>query len=199
MLKNKKRQLGVLALLAVCLLAGCGKADKARTTTLFVEKSGKVTEAIVEAWDDGKYDGEELRKEIEAQIQTLADEKRSVKLKKLEEKDGEMKVQMTYDSLETYGQFNNVVAFSGTIAEAQERGYSFDGEYHSTKDKPSIHQAQLDGSEEYCVLILSDDQEVSTAFDVLYASEGVEVSDGGRKAVISGAGESTPAYLIYKK
>jgi len=189
-----------LVLISVLGLPGCAKGDKATKNTLYIEKNGKVTGAIVERWDKDIYKEKELEEQINDEIESYNDLNKdaSIKLKKFEIADKEAKVNLSYDSLDTYSDFNNVVAFNGTVKEAQEAGYEFTDELLSTGKKPAITIKEIDGSEEYGVVILSERQRVETGFEILYASSNVKVSKGSKTAVIEDK-DSNNAYLVYKK
>ena len=187
--------------LSVLLLSGCTKGNKATQTTVYIDRNGKITEAIVEYWDQKYYDEDDLKSQIDNEIKQYEDENKdsSVKLNKFKVENKKIKVNLTYDSASTYSEFNNITAFCGTILKAQEEGFSFDGKFNSTNDKPSVTIEELDGSEEYSVYILSEKEKVNTEFKILYASENVKVSDNKKTAVISDEDENSLAYLIYKK
>lgn len=197
---NRYTILVCTGLMSVFLLIGCAKGTKATKSTLYIEKNGKVTGAIVEDWDDKLYDDKELEKQINEEIDsyTKSDKNASVKLKKFEIENKKAKVNLVYDSLSTYSDFNNVVAFNGTVKEAQKAGYEISGEFISTGNKPSITIKELDGSDKYCVIILSERQKIETGFKILYASKNVKVSKGKKTAVIEDS-DSENAYIIYKK
>lgn len=202
MMRNKKIMAVVLIFASVAtLFAGCGKGDNAMETTLYIEKKGKVTEAIVEAWDKDFFSEKDLKSQIDSAIKDFesTNKKGSVSLDKYEIVDKKAHVNLIYDSMESYSEFDNVVAFMGTISDAQLEGYSFEGEFLSTEKKPSITIEELDGSKNYNVVILSDCQKVSTDFKILYASGNVKVEKGNKTAVISDVSKNNLAYLIYKK
>lgn len=187
-------------LFGMFVLAGCAKGSKAAQNTLYVEKNGKVTGAIVEDWNKDFYDEDELKKQINSEIDSYeaANDKSSIKLQKFEIEDKKAKVNLLYDSLGTYADFNDVVAFNGTIKQAQEAGFGFEGEFISTGNKPAITINEIDGSEKYKVLILSEKQKIKTEFKILYASNNVKVSKDNKTAVIN-EDDSAIGYLIYKK
>lgn len=191
----------LLLILIATLFTACGKGDKVSKTTLYIDKKGKLTEAIVEGWDTSLYNEKDLEKYIDKEIDAYeaSNKDSSVKLKKFKVEDKKIRVIITYDSIKSYSQFNKVTAFDGTIKQAQEQGYLFEGEFVSTDGKPSITVEQLDGSSDYYAVILSEKQEVFTDFKILYASTNVKIEKDGKKAVISDEDMNSPVYLIYKK
>ncbi len=200
-MKNKK--IAALVLFTALLAVGCGKKDKAAETTLYIEKNGEVTEAIVESWDESFFDEKDLKSDINDEIKDFKsiNKDASISMENLEIEDKKARVSMKYDSIASYSGFNKVDAFQGTISEAQSQGYTFDGEYISTDKKPSITVDELDGSNKYCVVILSENQKISTDFKILYASDNVKVSGNKKTADIDIKKEDADslAYIIYKK
>lgn len=186
----------LLVLGVMFVMSGCTKGDKVKKTTLYIEEDGKLTEAIVEALDKKYYDAGEMEDWIDEEVKAYNKEHGSaVDLKKCEVDGKEAKVTFEYKSMVDYSEFNNVKAFCGTIAQAEKAGYGFEGEFISTKDKPSITHMELEGSKKYKVVILEDSQKVVLENDILYASPNVKVD--GKKATVE-ASTNDLAYIIYK-
>lgn len=200
MRKKKRLVISCLLTLAVALCStGCGKGKDAEETTLYIQKNNTVVGAIVEDWTDDFLDESELKKKVDQEIEAfLADNSEaSVKLEKFEIEDKKAKVNISYDSIESYAAFNSVTAFMGTVAQAQKEGFAFEGEFASVKQKPSITLEEIDGSKDYQVLILSEKQKVSFAPGILYVSDNVTVEDDGTTAQVD-ADSGHYAYIIYK-
>ncbi len=192
----KRIYIGLLLLCVTVMTLGCTKGDKVKKTTLYVENNGKVTEAIVESLDKKYYDADEMEDWIEEEVDGYNKEHGNVvDLKKCEVEDEIAKVTFEYEAMADYSDFNHVKAFCGTIAQAEKAGYRFEGEFLSTKDKPSITHMELEGSKKYKAVIMEDSQTVILENDILYASPNVKVN--GKKATVeTGTGEL--AYIIYK-
>ena len=131
----KKFYLMPIAALAVLLLGGCGyQADE---STLYIEKN-KIVSLDIEDFDEERYDKDELTAYVEEMIASCTAEQgeESVKLKKLKVKNGTATLLIEYADTEAYAGLIGEPLFSGTVEEAVEQGYAFDGDF-----------ARVDGSE----------------------------------------------------
>lgn len=193
---------GFLLIFSLLITTGCTKGNKAEENTIYINKNGNVTGAIVESFDKDIYKEDELKAQIEKEIESFENNKKGVlvELKKFDVGGGKARVNIEYDSVDSYSGFNNVVAYCGTIKAAQAAGYEFLGEFKSTGKKPSITIEEIDKSEDYKVIILSERQKVVTDFKVLYTSTNVEVSDDLKTVTVSDSDDNTQyIYIIYKK
>lgn len=193
---------GFSLIFSLIIITGCAKGNKAEENTIYINKNGNVTGAIVESFDKDIYKEDELKTQIEKEIEVYEEDNKdaSIKLQKFDVSDGKAKVNIEYDSIESYSGFNNVVAYCGTIKAAQAAGYEFLGEFKSTGKKPPITIEEIDKSEDYKVIILSERQKIVTDFKVLYTSTNVEVSDDLKTVTVSDSDDNTQyIYIIYKK
>lgn len=194
-----KKRAGMIGIICFVLFAGgCAKGDNVRKTTLYVE-DGKVTEAIVEKLDEEFYDEKKMEDWITKDVDAYNKEHGSdvLKIVKCEVEGETAKATIEYDSMKDYGEFNGMKAFCGTIREAEKAGYDFEGEFESARGKPVITHDELENSESYYAVIVSEAQEIVLEEEILYASPNVSVK--GKKAVIDkGAGNHNLAYIIYK-
>lgn len=192
-----KKLTGIICIVCfVLFVGGCAKGDKVKKTTLYVEKN-KVTEAIVETLDEEYYDAKKMKDWVTKEVDAYNKEQGSdvLEMVKCEVEDKTAKVTIEYDTMKDYETFNGVRAFCGTIQKAEKAGYDFEGEFKSTKGKPQITHAELENSESYYAVIVSEAQEVILEDEILYASPNVSVK--GKKAVID-KGAGNLAYIIYK-
>ena len=158
-----------------------------------------MTGAIVEAMDKDYFDTGELKTWVEDAVKEYNQETgSSLEVKKYEVEDNTAKVTIEYPSLADYSGFNNVEAFQGSIAQAEEAGYTFDGEFVSAKGKPSVTYKELQGSKTYHVVILEEAEALTVSLekDILYASGNVKVN--GKKATVTEPKAKELAYIIYK-
>lgn len=193
-----KKFVYIMILLAASVLAaGCGKGDNVKTTTLYVEKDGTVVQAITEAMDKSYFNEKDLDQWVEDYVKEYNKEakKEAIQVKKSEVEEKKAKVTIEYASMEDYSAFNNVEAFEGTVAKAQKEGYDLNREFKSAKGKPSITMDEIDGSEEYHIIVLEESQTVVLEKDALYASSNVKCN-GKKAAAKIKTGEF--AYIIYK-
>lgn len=187
-------------LLCVLYLTGCGSDKQVKENTLYVKNNGKVVGALSEKFDKDYYKEDELSDWIKAEVDSYNKEngKKTLKLGECEIEDDQAKVSISYASIEDYANFNQVVAFEGTIAEAQKAGYTFAGEFKSTTDKPSITNKEIDGSKEYKVLILEESQQLVMEKKILYINDVVQVNEDNLKKAKVNASKKNLAFIIYK-
>lgn len=127
-MKQKTAFLAVI-LSACSMLAACGDANVTEST-VELKKDGKITEYSIEEFAESYYDPEELKSYIETAVDSYSDtHEGSVKIKKSEVEDGTAYLTMTYDSADTFCEFNRVSCFSGSVEAAQSAGYDFDTEF----------------------------------------------------------------------
>lgn len=202
-----KQKLTVLfLLLALMLLSGCSsKSYTADKNTIFPQKKGTITQVLVSDFDKDYYDINELTQYIKNEVndfQQIRGEE-SVKLISCEKKDQVAKVQLLFNSYKDYSLFNEQDLFFGTLAEAEEAGYSFDTEFYLIEDakkKEPAAASEILENEKYHVLIIDHPTNIELpkklnylggAAAVIQSEKKIEITDNVRN------GENL-VYLIYK-
>ena len=202
----------ILTLALTLSLAGCGKFLKS-VNSLEIDGSGNVKAFSISEFDKGYYSGTELRKQILDSVseynESAKDERISLKSCKVSKKMA--RVLLKYKSLEDYAAFNNVLAWSGTLADAVEEGYfdkdtavmSSDGTLKTTvgelESKFGGKTASRRGSS-LKVLIVEEPLMIKVPGKIRYTLGNVTMEGG---YAITGAGSLTtlldePCYIIYK-
>ena len=124
MRKAGRLTLFILTIALVLNLAGCGEFLKS-VNSLEIDSGGYVKAFSISEFDKEYYSGTELRKQILDSVseynESAKDERISLKSCKVSKKMA--RVLLKYKSLEDYAAFNNVLAWSGTLADAVEEGY----------------------------------------------------------------------------
>ena len=201
-------------LLAVSL-SGCGKGketeDYESSNTVEIKKDGVITNTMEDSYDAELYP-EELLKEFalrEAAEYNHENGEDAISIKKLETGKEKVTLIMEFRTAEDFSKFNNYPFFYGTVAEAFEAGYDFDGvelleagfepEKNSTEETPSIQKEQLleMGSRKIIIVDLPEDEKltVKTSGKILYLNG----ADYEKKnlAAIDGSVDA-PAYIVFK-
>ena len=124
-----------LVLASAILLMGCGQKFEPTESTIFVTSKGVVKSAIMESFDKSYYDFDELYKSVEKEVKVycLDNIEETVTLTSLTEENDSVTLLMDYQTVEDYANFNEVLLFSGTFAQAVAEGYLPDtlhGRYH---------------------------------------------------------------------
>ena len=197
----------ILTLALTLSLAGCGEFLKS-VNSLEIDGSGNVKAFSISEFDKGYYSGTELRKQILDSVseynESAKDERISLKSCKVSKKMA--RVLLKYKSLEDYAAFNNVLAWSGTLADAVEEGYfdkdtavmSSDGTLKTTIDEL---ESKFGGkTSSLKVLAVEEPLMIKVPGKIRYTLGNV-IMEGGY--AITGAGSLTtlldePCYIIYK-
>lgn len=201
-------------LITSMLWAGCGPMAKvpeeAVQNSLIIDKEGAVVSHMVDVFDKSYYDLEELKQmaveEIAAyntakQIGTTA----PVSLKEVKKTASSMAVvTYNYDSLATYGDYNNRTCFYGTVAEAKADGYNFDVlnqvMFNADADD-SIVSSQLNEAkmQKKHVILLDEKTLVYCPYKVSYASENAVVREDGSVDTTAMLPEEFPVIILLDK
>ena len=197
----------ILTLALTLSLAGCGEFLKS-VNSLEIDGSGNVKAFSISEFDKGYYSGTELRKQILDSVseynESAKDERISLNSCKVSKK--KARVILKYKSLEDYASFNNVLAWSGTLADAVEEGYfdkdtavmSSDGTLKTTIDEL---ESKFGGkTSSLKVLAVEEPLMIKVPGKIRYTLGNVTMEGG---YAITGAGSLTtlldePCYIIYK-
>ncbi len=204
-------------LLAGLLLWGCGEKDadlgdemtveaaEAVTSELEVQKDGSIVETLVEDFGKDYYTEDTLKNMILAEVAEFngSHGEAQVSVGKLEQKNGEVTLQMVYPSAEIYSayntdEYNNKSLFCGTVAEADRAGFSLDVTLQDTKGEKTVGKEELLEMGEQYILISENPMLVKVAGKIQYVSSNVTVS-GRSEARLSGEdGAGDKYYIVYK-
>lgn len=198
--------IGVLVLviiLAVVVLGRCSSYES-DTNTVYILKNGKVVSNSVEAFDENVYSKGDLDTYIDEIVATYNAENGDViKQKSLSVKDGMATLVMEYANEDVYEAFEGVDIFVGTVAEAVEAGYTFEGEFANVTDgtvKACTAEEFLAG--EYKVVIIKANTSVSledgqicyvSSANTQSAVDGVVVIKEGANLLATAVVENTEA------
>ena len=161
-------------LLFAMIAGGCGQSYEAEASTLFVLKDGKIISTDVEAFDENTYDKEGLTSYVEEAVEAYNSEngKDSVKVKRLDVKEGTATLILEYASAADYAGFNGIELYTGSVAEALAAGYSFDVEFAKLTDgNASVCKVDdIVGNGDYKVVIIKGNTNVHVNGTIAYAS-----------------------------
>ncbi|HEY9575825.1 MAG TPA: hypothetical protein VIR32_09880 [Lachnospiraceae bacterium] len=199
-MKKRKIVYGILLLL---LLTACSQIKNAKENGLYVEKSGKITEAIVETFDEDYYSKEELNVNILSAIKTYNDEKKEdrISLKNLRLKDKKIRALLQYKSYKDYQNFNKVFLFVGGIKQAGKAGIDLNiPVFSNEEEKTERLLSDLQSEKSYKVLVVDKAMHVEVEGKILFAGKNVKIEDKkNAKAVYDKEmAEGNYSYIIYK-
>ncbi len=191
-------------ILCMGLLSGCSKKTDVDTSTVFIEKKGKITSVDVEALDKDYYDEAELESYITDHVNDYtAENGNTVEMASFTVTDQVAKLQMQYDSYEDYTAFNGIELYDGTVVEAEAAGYDFDTDFISASDEDTKKVSKDDvlADDNNKVVIIKANVDVKVDGTILYVSkENTKVTEKN-KVSITGEGSAEEAaltYIIYK-
>lgn len=205
--ENKMKKIicvGFTMILCMGLLSGCSKKTDVDTSTVFIEKKGKITSVDVEALDKDYYDEAELESYITDHVNDYTSENgNTVEMASFTVTDQVAKLQMQYDSCEDYTAFNGIELYDGTVVEAEAAGYDFDTDFISASDEDTKKVSKDDvlADDNNKVVIIKANVDVKVDGTILYVSkENTKVTEKN-KVSITGEGSAEEAaltYIIYK-
>lgn len=205
--ENKMKKIicvGFTMILCMGLLSGCSKKTDVDTSTVFIEKKGKITSVDVEALDKDYYDEAELESYITDHVNDYtAENGNTVEMASFTVTDQVAKLQMQYDSYEDYTAFNGIELYDGTVVEAEAAGYDFDTDFISASDEDTKKVSKDDvlADDNNKVVIIKANVDVKVDGTILYVSkENTKVTEKN-KVSITGEGSAEEAaltYIIYK-
>lgn len=206
-----KRYISLLLVIAVLLtsLTACGKKLDVSKSTIYVQKKGRVLEAIVESFDKDYYSAEELQAYVDERVEAYVSEheKDCIKVEEFSVEAGSANLRIKYKSCEDYANFNEVELFSGTVPQALAAGFSFDASFCAVTDgalgEPVDRSVILEQAD-YKVVVLSDKVDVKVDGTVLFVSDqytGIAAKDTVSITMPQDApdgAELSLVYIIYK-
>lgn len=180
------------------LLGGCAFGGEVDTTTIIVEKSGAVVEAIVEDFDKDYYNADELEQMIAEEIgdynKTAGAEQVELDSFEQDEQSGQIRLKIRYATASDYMQMNERELFFGTVSQAYEAGYAFVSMIDQ-KTNSAVSEADILEMGDKKIVICEEAINIQTPGKITYASQGVTVTD--KTAALPDDGE-TLSYIIYE-
>ncbi|MBQ2900231.1 MAG: hypothetical protein IJE49_00085 [Agathobacter sp.] len=165
----------LVIILAVFVLGSCG-VDYAETdtNTVYVLKDGKIVSTDIEAFDEKTYNVEKLKNYLASVVDAYnkGSEEPVLVQKELTVEEDVATLILEYANADVYEKVNGVELFTGTIAEAQKAGYTFDDSYAKMKDGKAITATADDfiKGEDYKVIIIKSNVKVVVPGEVCFVS-----------------------------
>ncbi len=201
-LQFKSRRAGVILsvlLLPSVLLMGCGNS-KIETTTLNIDKNGKVRSTIVEEFGESYYDLQELSdmaaKEASAYNSEYINEKVFLESVTEDEESKVVTMVMSFNSTSDYSHFNQVSLFYGTVQEALDKGYKVSDELVD-KDGQNLGADALKDNLDKHIVITTDRSNIITPYNISYMTKGIQLKSK-KEAVLADVSADTVQLLLAK-
>lgn len=197
-----KKLIYLLLCFVLCFsFLGCGKEEEETyfETTLSFEKDGKVTDVIVESFEEEYYSEDGLKAYFQEKISEYNSSNMDggdVKLKELLVNDRKATATLLFDSADTYTSFYGPITFYGTVNDAYDKGYISETVLKSVDSSDTINKIDLMKKKDSNIIIVSEVVRVKSPTKILYTSANVEVINDKEVRVSS---DSTGlAYLLVK-
>ena len=180
---RKKPYLAALipALLSLAFITGCsGGAGDLNETTLVIGSKGEITHNIVESFDKSYYNEDELRSQINEQIEDYCSSKgddKLIKLKELKILDGVAEAEITFKDYNDYAAFNDVDFFYGTVGEAMAADYPTDVTLKSSEDDETIGKYEFESLTDNRIIVTSESILIKTPGKIAYTTANIDVID----------------------
>lgn len=187
-----------VCLLALCLvlMAGCG-GKVPEDDTISIDKKGRVTSTVVEAFDKDYYDAAELETMVKEEIANynLNFGQDHLSLKKYQVRDGVAILQTQFDAAKYYADYSGHTFFIGTVAEAKAEGYDLSGECMDA-DGSLTDPGSMENADDLKVLVLEEAVNVEVPGSIVCVSRSGSVLITGKKE--ASVQEAEQAFIIYK-
>lgn len=185
-----------LVLTSTLLLAGCSQKFEPTESTIFVTSKGTVQSAVMESFDKTYYDFEELSEDVQSAVDAYcsAGKENAVVVESLTTANGDVTLQMQYQTAKDYSEFNDMILFSGTLLEAKAAGYRISDLYDAQGQVVTL-SAEEEGSLK--VIITEESVCIQTSGKIQGVSDNVTIIDK-KLARAMEAGSEHLAFVVYK-
>lgn len=169
----------VLMMTVMC--AGCGKSEEGRNeTTIIIEKKGGITHRIVESFDKDYYSEDELREDINKELEDYCRDKdeKSAKLNSLEIKEGIATAEIKFAGYEDYAAFNDVDFYYGTISDAISKEYPTDVTLKGRgEDDDTIGKYEFESMGDSMLVVVSEPVVIELPKKIAYTTANIDIID----------------------
>ena len=194
---RKAVQIGLISVLTVTFLTGCGAEFSADKDTVYVQKKGTVKGANVADFDKDYYDETELSDFITDTVDTYVAKagEGTVAIREFAVEDGIAHVYLDYAGAEDYAEFNGVEFYAGTVLDAKANGYDIPDAFTAVTDTETTWDAE--GNK---IVIVGQQTQVQVDGTILFVSENASVTGKNTADVTYDIldEEAQPAYIVYK-
>ncbi len=194
-----KRYLTIFCALFLALsMTACGSSFEPSVTSLYVQKNGKLTYAVVESFEKEYYSLSEFQSMIDREVDTCNSyySEPVISVERLEVENGTLYLLLNFANADAYSKYNEEYCFVGTIGDALSEGQSFDILFKDA-DYEECTAADATQKKEDQVLILQEEGIVQLESTVKYVSNNVEIISEHMIEVMPIEEQDEFAYIIY--
>ncbi len=188
--------------ICICVLAlsmtGCSSSFEPSVTSMYVQKNGKITYAVVESFEKEYYSLDEFRTMIDREVEACNSQysEPAIAIEKLEVEGETLYLLMEFANAEAYSNYSEEYCSVSTIGEALDDNKSFDMVFHD-KDYTEYTTADVTEKKDDNVLIVQSEGIVELERKIKYVSNNVEVISEHSAQIMPIEAEDEYAYIIY--
>lgn len=189
----------ICAMSFVLMLTGCGSSFQPAVSSLYIQKDGKISEAIVESFEKDYYSLAEFQTMIGTEIEryNINYGEERISIDRLEvDSDDTLYLIIDYKDADTYEHYNEVYCFFGTIEEALDEGLPFSMVFKDT-DYEEYTTSDVTADKNRHVLVVRDEGIVQLEKPVQYVSNNVEIISDRMVQVMPIEDSNEYAYIIF--
>lgn len=195
----RKRICAMCVLLLAFSMTGCGSSSfEPSISSLYIQKDGKITYAVVESFEKDYYSEDEFRSMTEREVDTCNSQysEPAISINDLEVKDQTLYLLLDFTDAEAYSRYSGEYCTVSTIEEALDAGHSFQMDFKDA-DFEEYSVTEVTDKKDDHVLILKDECIVQLESTVKYVSNNVDILSGHMVEVMPIRDEEEYAYIIY--
>lgn len=188
----------VCIIMAVLSMTGCSSSFEPSVTSMYVQKNGKITYAVVESFEKSYYSLDEFQTMIDREVEACNSRysEPAISIEKLEVEDGTLYLLMEFADADVYSDYSEEYCFAGTIGEALDDGKSFDMTFKDAEYN-EYSAADVTGKKDDHVLIVQTEGIIEFQNAPKYVSNNVELLSERMVQVMPIEDEEEYAYIIY--
>lgn len=193
-----KKCLTILCVLFLVLsMAACGSSFEPSVTSLYVQKNGELTYAVVESFEKEYYSFSEFQSMIDREVESCNSNysEPAISVERLEVKDKTLYLLLNFTNADAYSRYNEEYCFAGTIEDALSAGQSFNLLFKDA-DYEERTTAEVTDKKDDQVLILQSEGIVQLEMPVKYVSNNVEIISDHMVEIMPIEEEDEYAYII---
>lgn len=192
---RKSLNFWLIAVLAF-VMTGCGNEFEPTESMIHITSKGVVQSAVIESFEQPYYDFEELSDDVNDAVTMYCLDKNEgcIAVESLTKEGDTVSLIMNYQTVADYAEFNEVLLFAGTLAEAIEAGYQPDSLYDAEGLSVDLDLEKMGALK---VIVTEESICVQTNSKIRYVSDNVTVLDK-KLAKAMEAGKNHPAFVLYK-
>lgn len=194
-----KKWIGWMCLLLTCVLTGCSLSKfQPSVTSLYVEKNGKLKQAIVESFEKEYYSLKEFQGMLDKEVSSFNSRYgvEKIKVDSLEEKESTLYLVMEFADADTYQDYTESYCFAGTVGEAIDAGLGFSMHFKDINYE-EYSAAEVTADKKKHVVVLEEEGIVQLESKVKFVSNNVEIISEHMVQVMPIEDDQEKAYIVY--